>query len=153
MEFVDSANDSGIRWVKMYFLIGVPEEDLSDIEEMAGLITKLNKTFKGEVRMSVNVMIPKPFTAFEKVSLIPKEDYNQRVSLLRKLVKGIRVDIMPYAEAYTQTLFSRGDRRILFDKDINSDVFVYHMDSMDVLPWEFIKQNPSEAEWFIKGVK
>jgi len=146
MGFVNKANDSGIRRVKMYFLIGVPEEDLSDIEMMAGLIMKVNRAFNGEVRVSVNVMIPKPFTAFERLSLITKVDYNHRVSLLKKLIKGIRVDIMPYREAYTQTLFSRGDRRLFFDKNLDKDVFVYHMDSMNVLPWGFIKQNPSENQ-------
>ncbi|MEJ2249332.1 MAG: radical SAM protein, partial [Candidatus Lokiarchaeota archaeon] len=67
-KLVEKINNSKINNVKMYFLIGLPDEKEEDIHEIVNLIKNIdNLNFqKKALRISVNPVIPKLNTPYEK---------------------------------------------------------------------------------------
>ena len=72
-EYLDFAErivkDCGVRNIKLYFLIGLPFEEKEDLEEIIRLSEKI-ASIKGltSVLLSVNHLVPKPFTPFYNYS-------------------------------------------------------------------------------------
>jgi len=116
---------SGILNVKLYFLIGLPGENLGHIDEMIDLIKRIRQTFikvskgnkrLGKLSVSINTMIPKPHTQYERQPMLNPAEAKQRI---RRIMKGLQgtsnVTITHEGPkwAYLQTLFARGDRKVL----------------------------------------
>jgi len=114
----------GIQNLKLYFMIGLPTEAQSDLEEMVGLIMKVKKKIltvgrsRGRLStltLSINCFIPKPWTPFqfhpmEKIALL-----KQKLKFLRKKIGGepnIRIKTENPEKAFFQAILSRGDRRV-----------------------------------------
>ncbi len=154
--------------LRLYFLIGLPTETMDDVAGIVNLVKAIRhhmikdsatRGTIGQIRLSINCFIPKPFTPFqwfdlEQVSLLKEK----QKWLKKKLAKegGIRVNTDLSRWAYVQTLLSIGDRRVGFIlqrvhesrgdwrnglrySDVNPDFFVYRPKGLDeLLPWDFI---------------
>ena len=160
--------DSGIPNLKLYFMVGLPTETMSDVEAVISLCKKVQHRFVkasrkvkkiGQVVVSVNSFIPKAFTPFQWV---PLEDVKSLKAKIKKVKEGLKrvpntrvhADIPKWA--YVQALLSRGDRRtaqLLADVQdhngnwakaikasiTNPDFYVYRERPFDeILPWDFI---------------
>ena len=108
---------AGIKNFKLYFMIGLPFEELEDVEEIANLTIRLKK-FADDARkitLSVNPFIPKPFTPFQWSKMAEKKYLNSALKILREKLKSIRgVEIISESikSAEVQGILSRGDRKI-----------------------------------------
>lgn len=115
--------EGGIPNLKLYFLIGLPTETQADIEEMLELAGKIRQVWLdygrkrgrlGNLTLSVNPFIPKPFTPLQWAAMEPVVSLKKKVRLLKR-----RVGRMPNTSliceslksAELQALLSRGDRR------------------------------------------
>lgn len=154
--------------LRLYFLIGLPTETKEDVDEMVSLVKLIRhhmvkeSATRGRIRqikLSVNVFIPKPFTPFQ---WFPMEDVSSLKDKQRRLKKalaregGVKVGFDVPKWAYVQTLLSMGDRRIsglllashryggdwmkaFRNSDLNPDFFVYRPKGLEeLLPWDFI---------------
>ena len=120
---VRQALELGWNHVKLYFMIGLPTETLSDLDgiaEIAKRIKDINYEIKGRkggrfrVTVSVSNFVPKAHTPFQwepqdtRQSFMEKHDY-----LAKQLnIKGV---VFNYHETETSALeavFARGDRRV-----------------------------------------
>jgi radical SAM superfamily enzyme YgiQ (UPF0313 family) len=117
-EVMDSARlirDAGFKRLKLYFLVGLPEETDAD----AGAIADLSMEIKGilgnaEVSLSINPFIPKPFTPLQWHAFEGMEAIEKRVSIIRDRLKrqrGLKVNALSTRLAFAQAYISRGDRR------------------------------------------
>ncbi len=110
--------------IRLYFIIGLPGENDSDLEEMVLLIEKIrdrvierarsNKRL-GEITVSVNPFIPKPFTPFQWCGMEPMHRLEGKVKILESRVRrlsNVKLKIESLRESYLQALLSRGDRRL-----------------------------------------
>ncbi len=114
----------GIQNLKLYFMIGLPTESQSDLDEMVDLIMQVKKKIltvgrsRGRLStltLSINCFIPKPWTPFqfhpmEKVAVL-----KQKLKFLRKKIGGepnIRIKTENPEKAFFQAVLSRGDRRV-----------------------------------------
>ena len=114
----------GIQNLKLYFMIGLPTESQSDLDEMTELIMMVKKKLlavgrsKGRLStltLSINCFIPKPWTPFqfhpmERVAVLKK-----KLKFLRKKIGGqpnIRIKTESPEKAFFQAVLSRGDRRV-----------------------------------------
>ena len=154
--------------IKLYFLVGLPTETR---EDMAGIVN-LVKVIKhhmikesasrgtiGQIRMSINCFVPKPFTPFQWFPMEQLKTLKEKQKWLKKAFSktgGIKVNSDVPKWAYVQTLLSMGDRRvgaILLQthkfggnwskafkfSEVNPDFFVYRpRDLNEILPWDFI---------------
>ncbi len=123
-EFAIKCLESGVENLKLYFLIGLPgekEEDIDKIAEMAKRFSEISRPFwkergrRGEITLSVNPVIPKPFTPFQWYGMNPKSLIERKLKRLSKLVRkipGVKLNYEPVRDAILQAIVSRGDTRI-----------------------------------------
>jgi len=163
------ARNSGIHSLKLYFLIGIPGESDSDINELEPFLSKvISSGFRpSSIHISINPLIPKSNTPFQWLQMITKEDYDRRLSLFRSTAKKLgikRVEALDYRwgaiQAYLSTagteaseiLFSlvldlkeggMGDlgawRRVLKSRGERPETLYKPIRLDDPLPWEEIK--------------
>ena len=159
---------AGIPNLKLYFMIGLPTETIDDVEAVVSLCKKIKHRFLqssrarkriGEISVSLNSFVPKPFTPFQwaamdDVSVLKKKI--QRIKNGLKRVANLRVHADVPRWAYVQGLLSRGDRRVsrlisesvknegnwprtFKESDLNSDFYVLRKrNENEIFPWDFI---------------
>ncbi len=110
----------GWRRVKLYFMIGLPSENDTDISEMLALINGISSLRRevdsrpANVAVSINAFIPKPHTLFEREGMEPPEALTRKRGLLRDGIKSrsIELSFHPIEISRLEAVFSRGDRRL-----------------------------------------
>ncbi len=116
---------SGIRDIKLYFMVGLPGETLAHLDETIDLIKRIRQIFIqvsrgnkkiGTVSVSINTFVPKPHTPFEREAMVEQGEAKIRIKRIVKGLKGesnITVAFEGPKWAFLQALFARGDRRLL----------------------------------------
>ena len=113
----------GVENLKLYFMIGLPEERDDDVLEIANLTGRIleraraQKKRVGRVTVSLNPFVPKPWTPFQWDPMEDTASLKRKIALLRAAFgrlggPSIELDAESPREAYFQTLVSRGDRRV-----------------------------------------
>ncbi len=114
------ALDAGMRNIKLYYMIGLPQEEDSDIEEMAAMIRRIRSRMdgagnKGELIISVNAFVPKPATPYQWEPMCGMQLLKRRFKILETACRKLpRVKILAESLKATleQAVLARGDRRI-----------------------------------------
>ena len=113
---VDRAYRHGWNAVKLYFMIGLPTESGSDIEEGANLLHRLaRKVPRGrEIRFSVSPFIPKPHSVFAGEGYGDIDQLNQKQRELYRSLRGrwIKTSWRDPQESMIETVLARADRRL-----------------------------------------
>ncbi len=117
---IELAAAAGMRNIKLYYMIGLPDEDDSDITEMIMMIQRIREKMteagnKGELVISVNGFVPKPFTPYQWEPLCSLRTLKQRFKMLQdafKKTKHIKLITESVKETALQTVLARGDRRV-----------------------------------------
>ncbi len=96
--------------IKLYYMVGLPGEELSDLEEIVKEVSSVKSIigFRDKVRVSVNPFIPKPYTemwCFEMKSL---SWIKKAINYLKKRLKPYaRVEVYSPKHAYLQYKINR----------------------------------------------
>lgn len=122
------AFESGWQKVKLYFMLGLPqetEEDMTAIAELANKIAvryydipKEQRNGKCQITISTSFFIPKPFTPFQWARMYRKEEYQRRAAIVNNAVKQqLNRKSMKYNWHETDVsvlegILARGDRSI-----------------------------------------
>lgn len=166
---------AGIPNIKLYFMVGLPTETMDDVEAIVTLCKKIKHQFlkssrakkrMGEITVSLNSFVPKPFTPFQWVKM---DDVHLLKEKIRKVKNGLKTvaNVRVHADiprwAFIQALLSRGDRKVaqilsLMNRNqgnwpktfklspINPDFYVLRERSLDeLLPWDFIDHGISKS--------
>ena len=116
--------DGGILNLKLYFIIGFPDEDQSDIDAIIELVQKISAIWReagrkrghlGHLILSINPFIPKPFTPFQWAGMEQEKSLKKKLRFLQAAVSQMpntRMNNESIRAAILQTFLSRGDRRI-----------------------------------------
>ncbi len=154
--------------IKLYFMVGLPTETRSDVEEIVSLVKKIRhrvvSSSRGKKRLatltlSVNSFVPKPFTPFQWVPFLAVNELKERIKIVKRGLKGVanvRVHSDLPGWAYRQAVLARGDRKValllravhdnrgnwnkaLSQVNLNSDFYASRKREKDELfPWDFI---------------
>jgi len=117
LEAINVAQREGWRRVKLYFMIGLPTEDYSDIDGMLDLLHQISSlTGRGvfEIAVSISPFIPKAHTPFQwekmegRKGLLEKQEYMRTRTKSRR----IRLKFHKFNLSFMEAVFSRGDRRL-----------------------------------------
>ncbi|MBW2096768.1 MAG: TIGR03960 family B12-binding radical SAM protein [Deltaproteobacteria bacterium] len=110
---------AGWNLIKLYFMIGLPGERKSDVEDMASLIREVaslaGKTGRrAKVNASVATFVPKSHTPFMWAPQLSPEQGWERLNDLRHALKNSRVRLKWNSPglSWLEGIFSRGDRRL-----------------------------------------
>jgi radical SAM superfamily enzyme YgiQ (UPF0313 family) len=123
LEAVSMLAGEGIENLKLYFMIGLPEEHDEDVLEIARLSGRIRERARAQqnsisrVTVSLNPFVPKPWTPFQWDPMEDPQSIKRKVGLLRLELRrlggsAIELDAESPRDAYFQTLVSRGDRRV-----------------------------------------
>jgi radical SAM superfamily enzyme YgiQ (UPF0313 family) len=165
---VENLIASGIKNLKLYFMIGLPTESSADLEEMVGLVKRIKakmlelgrlKGQLGNLTLSINCFIPKPWTPFQFHPVEPVTIWKQKLKFLRTQLAAepnIKFKNEKPENAFFQAVLARGDRRlgkalvIMVQKDcswkkafkiaqLQVDDFALRKRTLEeVFPWEII---------------
>ncbi len=88
-DFARLSKELGFRELKLYFMLGLPNQSDKDIKEMAAFIVKMKKIF-GKIYLSVNPFVPKPKTLFSEHRFDANE-INKQIKLFKSCLKDVKV--------------------------------------------------------------
>ena len=115
----DLVGAAGMRRLKLYFLIGLPEEEDEDVVEMANLGIEIKERLDAhghgtELVMSVGPLVPKPATAYQHLPQTDAHVITARMKILRQAFRntGIRLRGEGAAWARIDDICSRSDQRL-----------------------------------------
>ncbi len=110
----------GWTTIKLYFMIGLPNETMEDVQAIADLAIKVIKIGRrlvgkrSQLNLGVSTFIPKPHTPFQWAKLDDPEVVLEKQELLRKALKtpGVKVNWNEPDSTMFEAWSSRGDRRM-----------------------------------------
>jgi radical SAM superfamily enzyme YgiQ (UPF0313 family) len=159
---------SGIENLKLYYMIGLPTETDDDLVAIRDLTIQMRERMVGHARgrgqigrivASVNPLIPKPGTAYQRLAMEAPALTDRKIKRLRTLTAGldnVYFNIKSERHSYYQALLSLGDRRVaavvdaaerngqnwraaVAETGVDADSFIFRDRTADaVLPWDVI---------------
>jgi radical SAM-linked protein len=121
---VESVFASGWSLLKLYFMIGLPEERDEDVVAIAQLakkalgVARRSLTGKGQavIHLGASTFVPKPFTPFQWEPMIPLEEIRRRQALITAELGGRHgaIQFKPHDPRQTaiEGALALGDRRV-----------------------------------------
>jgi radical SAM superfamily enzyme YgiQ (UPF0313 family) len=110
---MDRIAGSGLKGVKLYGIVGLPEETDADLEETVRLLTELKKKHKLlRITFGVSSFVPKAQTPFQWNGR--DRQSGKKIEFVRKRLAKIGIEVRPESHNWSdiQALLSRGDRRL-----------------------------------------
>ncbi len=117
-EVLRFALDYRYRTLKLYFILGLPQEEDDDLIQTLDFIVSLGRLIKGKnfkLHLSFSNFIPKPFTPLENVSLDSIDSLLRKHHFFKnnlKVFKNIVWDFHNPYKSFWEAFLSRSDRRV-----------------------------------------
>jgi radical SAM superfamily enzyme YgiQ (UPF0313 family) len=108
-----NAKAGGLKALKLYGMVGIPEETMADVEETVAMMSAIKKAAPGlRLTLGCSTFVPKSHTPFQWFGVNP--DAKKRLKYLEKNLRKQGIDFRPesYNWSVIQALISRGDRRL-----------------------------------------
>jgi len=108
-----NAQAGGLKALKLYGMVGVPQELDTDIEQTIEMLMAVKKTApKLKLSFGCSTFVPKSHTPWQWLGVDPSGD--KKLKYLQKHLAPKGIDFRPesYKDSLIQALISRGDRRI-----------------------------------------
>ena len=115
---VTRALDLGIRSIKLYFMVGLPDETDEDIEGIITLIEKMyavNPKKIARINVSVAPFVPKAHTPFQWCRQNSKDEFLYKISLIKNHFSKLRKISVKYhtiEQSQLEVVIARGDRTV-----------------------------------------
>ena len=119
---------AGWNKVKLYFMLGLPTENMEDIEGIATISDKIAREYytipkeerngKVQITASTSFFVPKPFTPFQWARMCTKEEFLERANIVRgkfremKNFKSLKYNWHEAELTVLEGVLARGDRRV-----------------------------------------
>lgn len=113
LDVAEYAKKSGWRRIKLYFMIGLPNETEEDVKAIVELTKKIKqKTKIKDITVNVSIFIPKPHTPFEKERFYQPKEIKEKIKILNEVRKIAKLKVHDPYVSLIEALLSRGDRKI-----------------------------------------
>ncbi|MDD4955852.1 MAG: TIGR03960 family B12-binding radical SAM protein [Candidatus Omnitrophica bacterium] len=153
-----------LRTIKLYLMIGFPEETEEDLFAIASFLEKLQINTGLSINVSINIFVPKPFSLWETKWMCREEILEEKIKLVLGSLKrrrNINVSISQTKRSILEAILSRADRNFsrvimkVFEacgygttedwqlwqtaiKECGLDYKIYLESSYENFPWSFI---------------
>ncbi len=161
--------ESGIMNIKAYFMIGLPTEDIYDIQETIALIKLMRIQFVessrknkriGKLTIGLSPFVPKAWTPLQWENFENEKTLSKKINFIYKELNNlpnISLNINSVKSAFTEAFFARGSRlslNILINSFNNNstikkaiiasgykiDDFMRKYSTEEILPWDILDQ-------------
>jgi radical SAM family uncharacterized protein len=117
---LDEVYRAGYQHVKLYFMIGLPQETAADREAICDFSRRVSSARKAaagsgaQVNVSINTVIPKPHTPFQWAAMFSMEQMQDAQQMLFSKMNSrkIKMSFHDRSMNFLEGVFSRGDRRL-----------------------------------------
>ena len=108
--FAQLAADAGLRRLKLYQLVGLPDEDDADLDEFIVLAGRLGKIMP--LTVTISPFVPKPHTPLAAAVPPPVKEVERRLHRLHAGLRG-RARVQPTSArwAWVEARIAQGDER------------------------------------------
>lgn len=113
IEAAINAKAGGLKAMKLYGMVGIPEEEMSDLEATVTMLQEIKKAAPGlRLTFGCSTFVPKSHTPFQWFGV--NSEAKKRLQWLEKQLGRNGIEIRPesYNWSVIQALISRGDRRL-----------------------------------------
>ena len=100
----------GVRNLKLYFMLGLPGEEKSDLEEMIEIIQHVKKLF--HVSATFSIFVPKANTPMQFAPFEDVKSLEQKNRYMKKSLKSVKAHFTNPKKAFIQMLLSIGNKDI-----------------------------------------
>lgn len=110
-----NAKAGGLKSLKLYGMVGVPGEEMFDVEQTVAMMKDIKKAAPGlRLTLGCSTFVPKAHTPFQWFGV--NREAEKRLKYLQKHLKPHGMDFRPesYNWSVIQALISRGDRRLSY---------------------------------------
>jgi radical SAM superfamily enzyme YgiQ (UPF0313 family) len=119
LEAIRLSAEKGMQQIKLYFMIGLPEETEDDIQGIVDL-TLAGKSIiekkKGKTRITLNIspFVPKAGTVFQRMPMAPLDVLQARIAFLKNRLahQGVQIKNESPQWSEVQAVLSRGDSNL-----------------------------------------
>ena len=123
LEATKNAFESGWSTIKLYFILGLPYEELEDAAGIGELAEKMaavyydihkDKRAKGlKINVSTSILVPKPFTPFQWAPMARPDEVWKKIDAVKGAIKtrAIHYNYHEQKTSFMEAVFARGDRR------------------------------------------
>jgi radical SAM superfamily enzyme YgiQ (UPF0313 family) len=110
----------GFTQLKLYFIVGLPEETMADVEAILDLARTCRSIMLeelaptgviGHIHLGTNILVPKPYTGWQREPMAEERSLKEKIALLKRGVASIpntSLGSMSIRQAVWQTYISRG---------------------------------------------
>lgn len=108
-----NALTGGLKNLKLYGMVGIPGEEMSDVEQTVAMMRDIKKVAPGlRLTLGCSTFVPKAHTPFQWFGV--NLEAEKRLKFLQKHLRSQGIDFRPesYNWSVIQALISRGDRRL-----------------------------------------
>jgi len=162
------AGEAGIRQLKLYFMMGLPEEREEDVVAIRTLVENIRQVpGLRKIAISVSAFVPKASTPFQWAQMMTEAELRRKMLLLAqglRPLKGVTFAGESARRSLWQGVLAMGDRRVgqvLWHRQmegltwnrawrkvgVERDFYVHRERShREVLPWEIIDHGISKAK-------
>lgn len=161
--------------IKLYFMVGLPSEQEEEVLAIAAMAKKVKHLMLsaakssarlGQVTLSLNAFVPKPWTPFQWLGFEEVGRLQQKVGAIKRALKGTS-NIICFHDlpqwGYIQALLARGDRQLggllllahrfggrwkkaFQEWSLNPDFYVYRRrQPEEVFPWDHLEDGVSKG--------
>ena len=111
----------GLTQLKLYFIIGLPEETTEDVQAILDLAAQCRALMLeelaptgviGNIHLGVNLLIPKPYTGYQREKMEDPAILRKKITLIRKGVArmpNVSLGTMSIRQAIWQSFVSKAD--------------------------------------------
>lgn len=117
-----NAKAGGLKAIKFYGMVGIPGEELADVEATVQMMLDVKKAATGlRLTLGCSTFVPKAHTPFQWFGVNPAA--KKRLEYLQKKLRSQGIDFRPesYSWSVIQALLSRGDRRLSHFLELTRD--------------------------------
>ncbi|MCX7856778.1 MAG: B12-binding domain-containing radical SAM protein [Deltaproteobacteria bacterium] len=163
--------------LKLYFMIGLPDEKMEDIEAIFELAKKIRhvavkkmapRGFMSRLTIHISPFVPKPGTPLQWTRMDNLDSLEEKTKWLRSKIKKLGSLIFTHESikySFIQAILARGDRRlgfvvqklaegdnlrkIMLESPVNLGFYVYRERERDeIFPWDFIEGTRSKEDLY-----
>ncbi|MFA5007803.1 MAG: radical SAM protein [Candidatus Omnitrophota bacterium] len=102
-----------LRTIKLYLMLGFPEETDEDLLSIGAFLEKLQHDTGLSLNVSINIFVPKPFSLWEGVWMCPEEILEKKIKLVLSSLRrkrNLNISISQIKKSVLEAILSRADR-------------------------------------------
>ena len=123
LEATKNAFESGWSTIKLYFILGLPYEEIEDAAGIGELAEKMAAVYYGipkenrakglKITVSTSILVPKPFTPFQWAPMARPDEVWKKIDAVKGAIKtrAINYNYHEQKTSFMEAVFARGDRR------------------------------------------